>query len=117
MAFCHHRGCELRLDTDTQRVFGFTHACRGPIEFAHLSDLKRYDVGDIGAGLCQDAHRGFDGRVGGKAAWYVALSKDGQKGVRQRLSSRARMAWDALPQEARVAWDEVGRNRFARRAA
>jgi hypothetical protein len=76
------------------------------VEFAHLSEKKRYDVGDIGAGLCRDgAHRAIDGRTGGKAAWYVTHDWAGQNMIRMRLANGARAAWDALPPVERAAWD------------
>lgn len=115
MAFCHARGCEMRLDTDTQRLLGITHICRGRLEFSHLSDLKRYDVGDIGAALCWTIHRGIDGKEGGKAKWYVALSREGQRTIRMRLANRARAAWDALTDAEREHWEAIAAARKAGR--
>lgn len=117
MAFCHDRGCELRRDVDTQNLLGLVHVCKGPVQFAHLSDLKRYDVGDKGSGLCRDAaHQGIDGMVGGKAPWYVALGKDGQKLIRDRLANRARRAWEAFTDEQRAAWEDIAVARRRRSA-
>lgn len=115
MAFCRARGCELLLDLGGQKVLGIVHRCRGPVQFAHLSDLKRYDVGDIGAGLCRDeAHQGIDGKEGGKAPWYVALDWTGQHTIRMRLANRARAAWDALTPEDRATWDARAAAELAR---
>jgi alkylhydroperoxidase/carboxymuconolactone decarboxylase family protein YurZ len=108
MAFCHARGCELYLDVATQGMLGFQHHCQGRLEFAHLSDKKRYDVGDVGACLCQTTHKGIDGKVGGKAPWYVALDRTGQRMIRMRLADRARRDWDALTPAQRAHWDDVG---------
>jgi len=114
MAFCHHRGCELRGDAELQRVLGIRHDCEGPIEFAHLHDRRRYAPGDIGAGLCRDAaHQGVDGKIGGKAVWYAAHDYSGQHTIRMRLANRARMAWDALTPAERERWEEVGRARLS----
>ena len=108
-------GCELDKDKDLQRILGIKHVCEGPIEFAHLSDLKRYDIGDIGAGLCKiGAHMAVDGKVGGKAFWYVKMDYTGQHMVRMRLANRARAAWDALTPEQREEWE---RRAAARRMA
>jgi hypothetical protein len=95
MAFAHGRGCELARNHEAQLLAGFVHACdpNDRIEFAHLSEKKRYDVGDIGAGLCATIHRGIDGKVGGKATWYVAMGKEGQRLFGVRLSVSARVAW------------------------
>ncbi len=107
MAFCHARGCEMKLDADLQRLLGIEHRrCRGRREFAHLSDRKRYDVGDVGACLCEQIHKGIDGREGGKSWWYVELDWTGQNMVRMRLANRARAAWDALSPEERAGWEE-----------
>lgn len=118
MHFCHARGCELDLDRDLQHLLGIKHVCTGPLEFAHLSDKKRYDIGDVGACLCRDAaHRGIDGKVGGKATWYVALGKRGQNLlVRMRLSNRARAAWDALTPAQRAEWDRKAAEQRGKRA-
>ena len=105
MAFCHDRGCELCLDTHLHEVLGIVCLREGPLEFAHLSDLKRYDVGDIGACLHQAIHRGIDGKEGGKAPWYVALEKSGQHLFRMRLANRARAAWDRLLPSQQIGWD------------
>lgn len=108
MMFCRGRGCELARDVDLQRVLGISHDCSFErVEFAHLSDLKRYDpAGDIGAGLCHNLHSGLDGnRIGGKPAWYVAMDRQGQHNIRMRLANRARMAWEALSAEERAEWD------------
>ena len=105
MAFCHARGCELCLDVDLQKLIGIVFLRVGPLEFAHLSDRKRYDVGDVGACLHQAIHRGIDGKEGGKAPWYVALERSGQNLFRMRLANRARAAWDRLTPEQRAEWD------------
>jgi hypothetical protein len=100
MHFCHDRGCELCLDRDMQELIGIFCPCSGPIEFAHLSDKKRYDVGDIGACLHQWVHRGIDGN----APWYVELERSGQHMFRMRLANRARRDWDALTPVQRADW-------------
>jgi hypothetical protein len=105
MHFCHARGCELCLDADTRKLLDPPPTCSGPLEFAHLSDKKRYDVGDVGACLHQTTHRGIDGKEGGKAVWYVALERHGQHFIRMRLANRARAAWDALSPEQREDWE------------
>lgn len=104
MAFCHARGCELCLDPDVRKLVDIPR-CTGRLEFAHLSDRRRYDVGDVGAVLHQSIHRGIDGKEGGKATWYVALERSGQHLVRMRFANRARRAWDALTPEQRADWD------------
>jgi hypothetical protein len=107
MAFCHARGCEMKRDTELQRVLGISHRrCRGRLEFAHLSDLKRYDVGDVGACLCEEIHEAIDGETGGKGWWYAPLDWTAQHTVRMRLANGARRAWDALTQAERDAWEE-----------
>lgn len=116
MAFCHARGCELCLDRDLRGLIEFP-GCSGRLEFAHLSERRRYDVGDIGACLHQSTHRGIDGKEGGKALWYVALDRSGQKLVRMRLANRARRAWDELAPNQRAEWDRVAADRFPRRRA
>lgn len=105
------RGCELRRDAEAQRMLGIVHlVCDGSVEFAHLHDRKRYAKGDVGAGLCKrGAHTGIDGRVGGKMPEYVALGRDGQKALRDRLSNGARAGWNALPPETRAWWDRWAR--------
>lgn len=105
MSFARDRGCELNMDRDTQRLFFIEHVCEGPREFAHLGDRRRYEVGDVGAGLCQHAHRGFDGKIGGKAPWYAVLARPTQSMIRMRLANRARRAWDALADEERAEWE------------
>lgn len=107
MSFARERGCELRGDAELQRILGIRHDCEGPIQFAHLSDKRRYDpAGDIGAGLCRDAaHQGIDGKIGGKAPWYVVLDYTGQHMARMRLANRARAAWDALTDAGRDGWE------------
>lgn len=107
MHFCHWRGCELQRDIDTQQLLGVIHACKGRLEFAHLSDRKRYDVGDVGACLCERAHKGFDGKVGGKDPAYAALSREGQRTIRLRLANRARRAWEALSDAERARFKET----------
>lgn len=104
MAFCHARGCELCLDPDMRKVVEIPR-CSGRLEFAHLSDKKRYDVGDVGACLHWSVHKGVDGKTGGKGPWYVALGRSGQHLFRMRLANRARSAWDALTPEQRADWD------------
>jgi hypothetical protein len=117
MAFCHARGCELFLDLDTQKILGVRHMCPryDPLEFAHLSALKRYDVGDVGACLCRTVHRGIDGKEGGKAVWYVALGREGQHTIRMRLANRARAAWDALSPAQRQEWEDRAAEQRKRR--
>ena len=116
MAFCHARGCEMALDPALQGMLGISHTrCTGAREFAHLSDKKRYDKGDVGACLCKLIHGSFDGRVGGKPTWYTSLEKYGQHLVRMRLANRARAAWDALTDEQRARWDELAASRRGRR--
>lgn len=105
MSFARDRGCELNLDRDTQRILEIVHVCEGPREFAHLSDKKRYDVGDIGAGFCRSAHQGFAGKIGGKAPWYAAMDRESQRFIRARLANRARRAWDTLTDEERAEWE------------
>lgn len=106
MAFCHDRGCELRGDAELQRILGIRHDCDdAPIEFAHLHDRRRYAPGDIGAGLDRTVHLGIDGKLGGKATWYVVLDYTGQNMVRMRLANRARAEWNALTPEQRAEWD------------
>lgn len=105
MSFARDRGCELNMDRDTQRLFFISHVCVGERQFAHLSDRRRYDVGDVGAGLCEGAHQGFDGKIGGKAPWYAALEHPTQSLVRTHLANRARRAWDALSDEERAEWE------------
>ena len=107
MHFCHERGCELALDLDTQEILGIEHWClvSDRLEFAHLSDMKRYDVGDVGAVLCWTIHKGIDGKEGGKAHWYVAIGKRNQSEIRMRLANRARAAWDALSDAQRAEWE------------
>ena len=112
MAFCHARGCELCLDAELR---GDIPVCTGRLEFAHLSDQKRYDVGDVGACLHRSIHLGIDGKEGGKASWYVARDRDEQRSFRMRLADRARAAWNALPPEERAEWDARGAARWARR--
>lgn len=107
MAFCHWRGCELALDLDSQAILDVVHLCDGRLEFAHLSDRKRYDVGDVGACLCKRAHVGFDGRIGGKDPAYVALSREGQRTIRMRLANRARRAYEALSDAERARFKET----------
>lgn len=118
MAFCHARGCELCLDADLRALLVVPPQCSGLLEFAHLSDKKRYDVGDIGACLHQSIHRGIDGKLGGKATWYVALERSGQHLIRTRLANRARRAWDELTTDQRADWDRLAaEQRRATRAA
>jgi len=107
MHFCHARGCELALDAETQRGLGISHDCSFErLEFAHLSDKKRYDVGDVGACLDVALHRGIDGnKIGGKPPWYVALGRAGQLSLRMHLANRARAAWDALSGLERATWE------------
>lgn len=121
MSFCHERGCELRGDAELQRIIGIRHDCDGPVEFAHLHDRRRYAQGDIGAGLDRTVHRGIDGRVGGKASWYVVLEYEGQHMVRMRLANRARAAWDALTDDQRAEYERKAQawreSRYSRRRA
>lgn len=105
MSFARDRGCELNMDRDTQRLFFNGHICEGPREFAHLGDRRRYETGDVGAGLCRAAHRGFDGKIGGKSPWYAVLERSTQSMVRMRLANRARRAWDMLEPEEREVWE------------
>jgi len=114
ISFCHARGCELALDRDTQRILGIVHDCAFErVEFAHLGDKRRYEVGDIGACLCVTVHRGIDGRLGGKLSWYVELGRAGQHLIRMRFANRARAAWDALTPAERERWEEVARARLS----
>lgn len=119
MAFCKDRGCELALERDSGTLFGVSHRCWGfrvarvVVEFAHLGYRRRYDTGDIGAGLCSEVHHGIDGREGGKAPWYVALGRRGQELLRMHLSNRARRAWNALTPRERDAWDERAKAQLA----
>lgn len=105
MSFARDRGCELNLDRDLQRIMDLQHVCQGERQFAHLSDKRRYDAGDVGAGLCESAHRGFDGKAGGKAPWYATLDRESQRFVRTRLANRTRRAWDALSDKERAEWE------------
>ena len=105
ISFCHARGCELCLDADLQKLISVFCPRSGPVEFAHLSNRRRYDTGDIGACLHQWIHRGIDGKEGGKAPWYVALERSGQNLFRMRLANRARAAWERLTPEQRAEWD------------
>lgn len=62
MSFARDRGCELNMDRDTQRLFFISHVCVGERQFAHLSDRRRYDAGDVGSGLCEGRTKDSTGR-------------------------------------------------------
>jgi hypothetical protein len=87
-------------------------ACRGPIEVAHLGDRGATGTGGwrrapdrATAPLCRKHHRAIDGKVGGKAPWYVALGRHGQQELRAKLVQFAGFYWDGLNDEGRAAWE------------
>jgi len=86
-------------------------ACAGHVEAAHLGDRAgfRRCSDDETAPLCRRHHRvpGIDGNVGGRAPWYVALGRDGQRALRAELVSLATEEWEALGEAGRRHWDEM----------
>lgn len=84
----------------------------GPIEVAHLGDRGATGSGGwrrapdrLTAPLSRDAHRAIDGKVGGKAPWYVALGREGQRELRRLLVLFADNYWQMLTPEGRAEWD------------
>lgn len=100
-------------------------ACDGPIEVAHLGDRGATGTGGwrrapdaTTAPLCRHHHRGIDGKVGGKAPWYVALGREGQSELRGLLVLFSSNYWDGLTPAGRAEWDaNAERQRKERRAA
>ena len=122
MAFYSSLWCMLRdisragrLPTPINEV---TQACEGPIEVAHLGDRGATGTGGWRrapdaktAPLCRHHHRSIDGRVGGKAPWYVALGREGQRELRADLVLFADLYWQGLTEEGRAHWDAVASSR------
>jgi hypothetical protein len=90
--------------------------CSGPIECMHLGDRAgwRRCSDDETAPGCRTHHRGIDGTVGGRAPWYVALGRDGQRALRAELVSRASEAWGALGEAGQKHWRELAAARRTR---
>jgi hypothetical protein len=81
--------------------------CTGRIEVAHLGSRagwRRCSDAET-APLCRQHHRDLDGRVGGKASWYVALGRAGQAELRGRLVQFADFYWQTLTPKQRDEWD------------
>jgi hypothetical protein len=100
--------------------------CSGGLQYMHLhlgkNAGRRRAPDDSGACGCEKHHQDIDGRIGGKAPWYVAFGFDGQQRLKLRLVTRQRVTWDALGPVEQARWDnyaEANRSatRRARRAA
>jgi hypothetical protein len=83
-------------------------ACGGPVEVAHLGPRAGWRRGKDAetAPLCRKHHRAIDGTVGGRAPWYVALGRDGQRELREKLVRFAGYYWDGLAPYVRQRWNE-----------
>lgn len=58
-------------------------------------------------GLPPGHHEQIDGGLGGHARWYVALGRDGQQRLRERLRARALARWGNLTQAERDNWNTM----------
>jgi hypothetical protein len=103
--------CDMR--TTFALVFPFEFegsrpgVCFGCIEVAHLGERagwRRCPDRQTGP-LCQRHHRDIDGRIGGRAPWYVALGREGQRALRGRLVARADLRWSTLTGNQRADWE------------
>jgi hypothetical protein len=111
MAFYAHLWCMLldlaRGGNAEPRHMEAWLACEGPIEVAHLGARAgwRRCSDDQTAPLCRKHHRQIDGKVGGRARWFVELGREGQREVREKLIRFAGYYWDGLTPEGRGEWD------------
>jgi hypothetical protein len=114
MAFYSHLWCMVRELASTGGTWPKYEdamlamlACSGPIEVAHLGARAGWRRGKDSetAPLCRQHHRDIDGRVGGRAPWYVALGRDSQRDVREKLVAMAAAYWDYLSDSGRASWD------------
>lgn len=121
MAYRRAMGCDLRAamleEFGVLAVEGHeVPECEGRVQFAHLAlTAGRRRGSDMhGTGLCSGwnglggHHYGIDGKAGGKDSYYVALGREGQERLRERLRARALAGWNALTPEERQRWDEEG---------
>jgi hypothetical protein len=85
----------------------FWGACLGRTEVAHLGDRAgwRRCPDSETAPLCRHHHQDIDGRIGGRAPWYVALGREGQRALRERLVARADLRWSTLTTNQRQDWN------------
>lgn len=130
MAFARWRGCDVRSAFVEEFGFfadgGVPTPCSDGLQYMHLhlgkNAGRRRAPDHSGACGCVTHHQGIDGKIGGKAPWYVALGFDGQQRLKLRLVTRQREAWDALGPVEQARWDilaEADREAFlaARRRA
>lgn len=88
-----------------------TDECTGPVQVMHLREhasQKRAPDYRTAPG-CKHHHQDIDGKVGGRGPWYVALGREGQRALRDRLVARANLRWLMLTGNQRADWDARSR--------
>jgi len=114
--WCILRDIALTGNIEPHLVEAATACGRGTywsgIEVAHIGDRGATGTGgwrrapdDKTAPLCRKHHKAIDGKEGGKAPWYVALGRDGQRELRAKLVRFASYYWDGLTDDGRAHWD------------
>jgi hypothetical protein len=80
--------------------------CEGRVEVMHLrSESSQHRAPDYRtAPGCKRHHVGIDGAIGGRAPWYVALGREGQRALREALVARADLKWSTLTGRERDDW-------------
>jgi hypothetical protein len=81
--------------------------CHGRVEVMHLRDTaSQHRAKDhLTAPGCVRHHHDIDGDLGGRAPWYVALGREGQRALREQLIARADLKWSTLTGAQRADWE------------
>lgn len=81
------------------------------IEVAHLGERPGYRRAPdwTTAPLCWKHHKAIDGKEGGKAPWYVALGRERQLELRQKLWETADHYWRMLTPATQGSWNDLAR--------
>jgi hypothetical protein len=110
-AFIATFGDEMRARFMVVSGSMFPGPCHGVTEVMHLREQASQHRADDSrtAPGCRKHHLQIDGDLGGCGPWYVALGREGQKALRERLVQRATLRWLTLTGNERADWDARAR--------